>query len=151
MSHRGGTPILDLVRERWVHIGRLWTNGDPFLAVDAAFRSAWRGFSEEQYDEIVHLGPQHTSVAVGAGRAVLVGADGVVGDDSWMEVFEAEDGALAVVQAAGLDYRQVVASALAYPDTDDDEGDLLVVDSRTGAVQRRRGRRRTVFGAPGWY
>jgi len=28
------------VRGTWVHIGRLWTNGEPFLAVDAAIRRA---------------------------------------------------------------------------------------------------------------
>jgi hypothetical protein len=111
----------------WVHIGRLWTNGDPFLAVDAGLRSAWRGFSDDRYDKIVGLGPQDTSVAVGAGRAVVVGADGVVRDDSWMEVFEAEDGAIAVVQASGPDYPYVLTEALRYPDTDDDEGDQLVV------------------------
>jgi hypothetical protein len=75
-------------RGPWEHIGRLWTNGDPFLAVDAALRSTWRGFSNDDYDLVVTLSPEEdTSVPVGAGRGILVGADGVVGDDSWMEVF----------------------------------------------------------------
>jgi hypothetical protein len=101
--------------ERWLHIGHLWTNGDPFLAVDSALRGAWHGFSEDQYDQIVHLSPQETSIAVGAGRAAVVGADGVVRDDSWMEVFVAEDGAIAIVQASGPDYRHMLADALRYP------------------------------------
>jgi len=42
-------------------------------------RSAWRGFSDDHYDDIVHFAAQHISVAVGAGRALLVRADGVVG------------------------------------------------------------------------
>ena len=74
--------------ERWSHIGRLWTNGDPFLAVDSALRGAWHAFSGP-VRQIVHLFPQDTGIAVGAGRAAVVGADGVVRDDSWMEVFEA--------------------------------------------------------------
>ena len=41
-----------------------------------------------------------TSIPVDAGRAVFV-ADGVVRDDSWMEVFEAASGLAAIVQASG--------------------------------------------------
>ncbi|GAA0391431.1 hypothetical protein GCM10009530_48400 [Microbispora corallina] len=117
------------MREAWVHVGRLWTNGDPFLAVDASLRGAWRGFSDDQYDDIVEIGQEVTSIAVGSGRAVLVGADGVVRDDSWMEVFQAEDGGIAVVQASGPDYPRVVNEALHYPDTDDEVGDPLIVSS----------------------
>lgn len=117
------------VGERWVHIGRLWTNGDPFLAVDAALRSAWHGFSDDRYDEVVDLGLPDTSLAVGTGRAAVVGADGVVRDDSWMEVFEAEGGVIAVVQASGPDYAHILAEALRYPIVDDDNADVLVVPS----------------------
>ncbi|MGA4995127.1 hypothetical protein [Nonomuraea bangladeshensis] len=112
-----------------MHIGRLWTNGDPFLAVDASLRGAWHGFSDNQYDDIVDLGPEDTSIPVGAGRAALVGADGVVRDDSWMEVFQAEDGGIAVVQASGPDYPRVLTEALRYPDTDDEDGGPLIVHS----------------------
>ena len=88
----------------WEHIGRLWTNGDPFLAVDAVLRSAWRGFSNDDYDLVVTLSLEYaTSVPLGAGRGLLVGADGVVGDDSWMEVFTSKTGCIAVVQASGPD------------------------------------------------
>ncbi|GAA4557869.1 hypothetical protein GCM10023193_10910 [Planotetraspora kaengkrachanensis] len=75
------------------------------------------------------LGQEGTSIPVGTGRAAIVGADGVVGDDSWMEVFQAEDGDIAVVQASGPDYPRVLTEALLYPDTDDEVGDPLVVGS----------------------
>ncbi|WP_211267076.1 hypothetical protein [Nonomuraea candida] len=112
-----------------MHAGRLWTNGDPFLVVDAALRGAWRGFSDSRYDDIVDLGPETTGIPVGAGRAALVGTDGVVRDDSWLEVFEGEDGGIAVVQASGPDYPRVLTEALRHPTTDDDDGDPLVVHS----------------------
>jgi hypothetical protein len=70
----------------WTHVGRLWTNGEPFLVVDAALRDAWHGFSKSEYDQVARLGRQGTSIPVGTGRAVLVGGDGVVRDDSWIEV-----------------------------------------------------------------
>ncbi|MGW0807202.1 hypothetical protein [Nonomuraea sp. NPDC002799] len=112
-----------------MHAGRLWTNGDPFLAVDASLRGAGHGFSNNQYDDIVDLDPEDTSIPVGAGWAALVGADGVVRDDSWMEVFQAEGGGIAVVQASGPDYPRVLTKALRYPDTDDEDGAPLIVRS----------------------
>jgi hypothetical protein len=122
------------MRDRWIHVGRLWTNGEPFLAVDAAFRDAWQGFSNAEFDQVVGLGPQHTSIPVGAGRAVVVGGDGVVRDDSWIEVFEAASGRVAFVQASGLDYRDVLARALDYPDAGDEDGDTLTVSSGELAI-----------------
>jgi hypothetical protein len=112
-----------------MHVGRLWTNGEPFLAVDAALRDAWQGFSNDQFRQVVELGPQDTSVPVGSGRAVVVGADGVVRDDSWMEVFVAASGLVAIVQAAGPDYPDLLAKALEYPDADDQDGGTLEVSS----------------------
>jgi hypothetical protein len=41
---------------------------------------------------------------VADGVAALVGGDGVVRDDSWIEVFRSERRTLAVVQATGPDY-----------------------------------------------
>ena len=120
----------------WVHVGRLWTNGEPFLALDAALREGWRGGSDEDlYEEcIVGLGPDVTSLPVGSGAAVVVGGDGVVRDDSWMEVLQADSGALAIVQASGSDYRRVVTMALDYPDHGDVDGGTLRVDSGELAI-----------------
>jgi hypothetical protein len=91
------------VQGLWVHVGRLWTNGEPFLAVDAVLRDAWHGSSDDEFDQIVEIDPQDTSIPVGAGRAVVVGGDGVVRDDSWIEVFAATSGLVAFVQASGPD------------------------------------------------
>jgi hypothetical protein len=122
------------MRDPWVHVGRLWTNGEPFLAVDAALRSAWHGFSGGDYDQVVTLGWQDTSVPVGNGRAALVGADGVVRDDSWIEVFQASQGVVALVQAAGPDYPGALAGALGYPVADDQDGDPLMAGSGQLAI-----------------
>ncbi len=122
------------MRHPWVHVGRLWTNGEPFLAIDAALRGAWHGYSNDDFDQIVTLGWQVTSVPVGTGRAVLVGADGVVRDDSWMEVFESEAGLIAIVQASGADYPQALDRALAYPVADDQAGDELKAASGEIAI-----------------
>jgi hypothetical protein len=46
-----------------------------------------------------------------------------------MEVFQTEDGGIAVVQASGPDYPRVVNEALHYPDADDEVGDPLIVSS----------------------
>jgi hypothetical protein len=122
------------MRERWIHVGRLWTNGEPFLAVDAALREAWQGFSNQEFDQVAGLGLQDTSIPAGAGRAVLIGGDGVVRDDSWIEVFEAARGLVAIVQASGPDYPEVLARALDYADVDDEEGDMLKVSSGKFAI-----------------
>jgi hypothetical protein len=118
----------------WVHVGRLWTNGEPFLAVDAALRGAWQGRGNDDYDQVITLGWQVTSLPVGTGRAALVGADGVVRDDSWIEVFQTETGLVALVQASGPAYPQVLAGALSYPVADDQDGDVLKVFSGKLAI-----------------
>jgi hypothetical protein len=122
------------LRDPWIHVGRLWTDGEPFLTIDAALRAAWHGLSNDEFDQIVEFGPQVTSIPVGAGRAVLVGGDGVVRDDSWGEVFEAASGVVAIVQAAGPDYPDVLARALDYPDVDDEDGDTLMLSSGEIAI-----------------
>lgn len=78
--------------------------------------------------------PQDTSIPVGTGRAILVGGDGEVRDDSWIEVFVAAGGLVAIVQAAGRDYLDVLARALGYPDVDDQAGDTLKVNSGELAI-----------------
>lgn len=131
----GLQPDTGPMHDPWEHIGRLWTNGDPFLAVDAALRSAWRGFSNDAYDLVVALSRyEDTSVPVGAGRGVLVGADGVVGHYTWMEVFTTKSGCIAVVQASGPDYPGMLARALGYPVEDDQDGDALMVESGQLAI-----------------
>lgn len=124
----------ELVHDAWLHIGRLWTNGEPFLVVDAALRDAWQGFNNDEYGQIIRLGPQNASVPVGAGRAVLVGGDGVVRDDSWIEVFQAASGLVAIVQASGPDYPGLLAGALGYPDVEDQDGGTLTVSSGEFAI-----------------
>ncbi|WP_203596196.1 hypothetical protein [Actinomadura bangladeshensis] len=54
------------------------------LALDAAVREAWHGSSDDEFDRIVELGPQETSILVGGERAALVGGDRGVRDDSWI-------------------------------------------------------------------
>lgn len=103
------------MRGSWVHIGRLWTNGEPFLAIDAALRDAWRGYSNDDFDQILALGLQVTSVPAGAPRRRGRGR----ARDSWMEVFESGTGTVAVVQASGPDYPAALAGALAYQDGDE--------------------------------
>lgn len=118
----------------WVHIGRLWTNGEPFLAMDADLRPAWRGSSDDQFEQVVELGDEDTGIPVGDGRAVLVGADGVVRDDSWIEVFNDDHDRIALVQASGPDYRRALAGALTFSHADDQEGEVLAVESGTLAI-----------------
>jgi hypothetical protein len=83
---------------------------------------------------------RRTSITVGTGRAAVAGADGVVRDDSWMEVFEAASGRVAIVQASGPDHPDALTRALEYPDADDEDGGTLNVSSgmlrfRDGQVQ----------------
>ncbi len=124
----------EFVNRQWMHAGRLWTNGDPFLAVDATLRDAWQGFSNDQFSQVAELGPQDTRITAGTGRAAVAGAGGVVRDDSWMEVFEAASGRVAIVQASGPDYPDALARALEYPDADDEDGGTLNVSSGELAI-----------------
>ncbi|GAA1655475.1 hypothetical protein [Actinoplanes couchii] len=122
------------MRDEWIHVGRLWTNGEQFLAIDSAGRGDWRGDSDEEFDRTLELTPRETGLVVGTRTAVLVGGDGVVRDDSWIEVFRSESGVLAFVQAGGPDYRMALAAALACPDEDDLDGAVVGVDSSELAV-----------------
>jgi hypothetical protein len=58
----------------------------------------------------------------------------VVRDDSWIEVFATDTGLVAIVQASGPDYPDVLAKALGYPVTDDQDGDALKVGSGELAI-----------------
>ena len=114
---------------RWVHVGTAWTNGQPFLALDATLLPAWRGYSAEHYDSLIGLGLEVTSVPVGAGSAGLVSTDGTVYDEGWLEFYRADGPKIAVVQAAGRGYPAALSAALAFPDDDDELGDIISVGS----------------------
>lgn len=117
------------VHDPWEHAGRLWTSGEHFLALDAALRSAWNGYSNDEYEQLIFtLSGQDATIPVGAGRAALIG-DGAVRDDSWIEVFQTRAGAVAFVQADGTDYPDVLANALDFPDGDNQDGGALTVTS----------------------
>lgn len=60
--------------EPWIHIGRVWTNGEPLLAIDSGLVDAWDS------DERVDLGTEATRIPVGGGFAGIIG-DGSVNDE----------------------------------------------------------------------
>ena len=119
----------------WANIGRLWTNGEPYLAMDSRIRHRWLGFSQDEYfDRITELGPDETGILVGEQMAAVVGADGVVRDDSWMEVFESSDGAVVIIQASGEDYLHTLAAGLRYTEDPADPCTLIHVNSGELAI-----------------
>ncbi|SOD97396.1 hypothetical protein [Blastococcus haudaquaticus] len=112
----------------WSHVGRCWTNGEPFLALDADLLGEWFGMSGGAYERLVpDLSYEKTSVPIGRGSAALVLTDGDVGDEGWLEVFRDDDGAIAIIQAGGPDYPGILGAALAHPTDDDEDGDSLSV------------------------
>ncbi|MGY2084773.1 hypothetical protein [Blastococcus sp. SYSU DS0539] len=114
----------------WTHVGRCWTNGEPFLALDDTLLPAWRGLSDQAYEALApQLDYQLTGIPVGAGTAALVLTDPEVGDEGWLEVFRADDGSIAVVQVNAGDYRGTLDAALAFPTADDQPGDVVDVPS----------------------
>ncbi|GAB2825521.1 hypothetical protein GCM10027176_32490 [Actinoallomurus bryophytorum] len=118
------------MRLSWTHVGRIWTNGEPFLAMDARLREHWHGGTDEDaFEEICDLGWEVTGLPVGPDRAALVGTDGVVGDEGWLEVFTAGHDALAVVQVSGADYGSLLGTALGFPTGEDTPGDVIEVGS----------------------
>ena len=114
----------------WTHVGRCWTNGEPFLALDGELLPSWRGLTDEAYEALVPLLDYSlTGVPVGAGTAALVLTDPEIGDEGWLEVFRADDGSIAVVQASAGDYRGTLDAALAFPVGDEQVGDVVAVPS----------------------
>ena len=114
----------------WTHVGRCWTNGEPFLALDGELLPSWRGLTDEAYEALVPLLDYSlTGVPVGAGTAALVLTDPEIGDEGWLEVFRADDGSIAVVQASAGDYRGTLDAALAFPAGDEQVGDVMAVPS----------------------
>jgi hypothetical protein len=120
------------VATAWINVGRVWTNGDCFLALDATLLPHWRGLSDDTYQSVVvGLDQEVTSVRVGSEAAALVATDPEVGDEGWIEVFQS-DGAIALIQAAPDDdaaYGQLVTTALKYPSDEDERGDPVKLRS----------------------
>ena len=114
----------------WTHVGRFWTNGEPFLALDGDLLPSWRGLSDQAYEALVpQLDYRLTGIPLGASTAAVVLTDPEIGDEGWLEVFRGDDGSVAVVQASAGDYRGTLDAALAFPSTDDQVGDLVTVPS----------------------
>ncbi|MGY2003771.1 hypothetical protein [Blastococcus sp. SYSU DS1024] len=114
----------------WTHVGRCWTDGEPFLALDSDLLPHWRGLSEQGYEALApQLDYQLTGVRLGGSTAALVLTDPEVGDEGWLEVFRADDGSIAVVQAAASDYRGTLDAALGFPEAGDQVGDVVSVPS----------------------
>ncbi|RBY97458.1 hypothetical protein DQ237_00365 [Blastococcus sp. TF02-8] len=114
----------------WTHVGRFWTNGEPFLAVDEELLPHWRGMSDEAYEALVpDLDYELTSIPVGAGRAAVVLTDPEIGDEGWLEVFRGDDGSIAVVQANAGDYRGTLDLALRFSAADEQLADGVAVPS----------------------
>ncbi len=114
----------------WTHVGRCWSNGEPFLALDGDLLPDWSGETGGHYEQLVpDLDHDLTSIPVGAGRAALVLTDAEVADEGWLEVFRAADGAVLVLQVAADDYPAAVAAALAEPEDAAEPGDHIAVPS----------------------
>jgi hypothetical protein len=114
----------------WTHVGRFWTNGEPFLALDETLLPAWLGESAGAYEDLVpQLDYELTGIPVGAGTAGLVLTDPEIGDEGWLEVFRGDDGSVAVVQVNAGDYRGTLDVALSFPGTGDQPGDVVPVPS----------------------
>ena len=114
----------------WTHVGRFWTNGEPFLALDETLLPEWRGESAGAYEDLVpRLDYELTGIPVGAGTAAVVLTDPEVGDEGWLEVFRGDDGSVAVVQVDADDYRDTLDVAVSFPRTADQAGEVVAVPS----------------------
>ncbi|HCT77919.1 MAG TPA: hypothetical protein DGG94_16510 [Micromonosporaceae bacterium] len=104
----------------WVHVGRLWTNGEPYLAMDSVLLPRWRGWSDDSYNKMIVPLPQEVNAVVVGDRAVAV----VGVDEGWIEVFCAEDDRVALVQGSG---GSKLHEALAHPEDGDLDGGTIEV------------------------
>jgi hypothetical protein len=118
----------------WVHVGRLYTNGDVFLAMDATLRASWRGHTDDAYDEVCDLDDDVISIPVGRGRAALIAIDGRPNDEGWIEVFTSGRDTIAFVFAAGQDYPTTLAAALDRQHQEGWGGDVIALHSGRLAV-----------------
>jgi len=102
------------------------------LVADSLVAAGWHGYDETEYERVIDRPQGVDAFAVGAGAGVLIG-DGVVRDDSWIEVFASSDGGFAAVQAAGADYAATLRAALAVAQ-DYETGPTLLAPSGTVVV-----------------
>lgn len=114
----------------WTHVGRCWSNGEPFLVLDADLLPDWSGETGGHYERLVpDLDYALTSIPVGAGRAAVVLTDAEIGDEGWLEIFRSDDGSVAVLQVLADDYPAALTAALAHPEAAADPGDHVAVPS----------------------
>jgi hypothetical protein len=110
----------------WTHLGRVWTNGEPLLAVDAGQAAAW---SSDRFDELIDLGADAARVPVGDGMAAIISGDRTVNDEGWIEVFGNDQDHLAFLHASGHPYDRVLHAGLAYPTGQDTDGGAVPLPS----------------------
>lgn len=58
------------VQEPWTYVGRVSTNGEPLLAMDAGLLPAWH--TDERFDELLDLGAEALRAELVAGLAVTL-------------------------------------------------------------------------------
>jgi hypothetical protein len=88
------------------------THGDG-RALSGDLLPDWSGETGGHYEQLVpDLDYDLTSIPVGAGRAAVVLTDAEVADEGWLEVFRADDDAVAVLPVSAADYPAAVAAAL---------------------------------------
>jgi hypothetical protein len=107
------------------------------LVADSLVAAGWRGSDDTEYDRVITHPEGLSAFEVGAGVGVLIG-DGVVRDDSWIEVFAAPEGGFAAVQAGGVDYAATLRAGLAVPG-DDETGPPLLIPCSTVVVMSSAG------------
>jgi hypothetical protein len=114
-----------------IHIGRIWSNGEPLLAMDASLLAAWRS-SEDQLVPIMSSGWDVTSGRIDGEDIGVVRFDATVNDSGWLELFKYANEQVVIVQAVGTPYRQVLDAALAFQSESDGNGSY--VETRSGAL-----------------
>jgi hypothetical protein len=109
----------DLGNGAWTHIGRAWSNGEPFLALDGDLVPEWRA-TRDQCDALFSLSWSAATIRLHSGTAGIINFDGTVNDCGWLELFRNTHNQIAIVQAVGSPYPDVLRQALAYPPEQDD-------------------------------
>ena len=108
-----------------MHVGSLWTNGEPYLAMDSVLLPQWRGWSDDSYNTlIVPLSQEHNTIVIGDRAVAVVGADSEVVDEGWLDVFCSGDDQVTLVQCGG---GARLLEALTYPEDGDLDGGTVEV------------------------